>query len=637
METVIESYLNDFCDQFNFKSEELSKQFEDFTNYITIPKIEDTHEAIESVSIGNKGNPGIDGLAVVVNDHIVNSKEEVDYFLNALGRLEVEFYFVQAKTTSSFSMTEITSYINCVKDFFNEKTSYQFNDETLRLHEIKEYIYTKTLKMQQNPSLHIIYACTGQWNVDQNIKAAIDTSLKELRSKGYFSEVIFKTYDRDLLKSSYRELRNSISRSIVFEKHSILPSIKDVDEAFIGMLPATEYIKLICNDQDEMLRNIYYDNVRDFQGFNAVNNEIKETLTSNDDQDKFALLNNGVTIVAKKIKKTGTTFNISDYQIVNGCQTSHVIYYNRRLINSSIYIPIKLIVTQNYDLMSKIIRANNRQTTVGSEAFEILSPFHKYLEEFYLAESKKLNIELFYERRSNQYDQNNFKRTNYITLSNQIKSVSAMFFNEPHNSMQRYFGELLQIYKSKVFQEGDSGFPYFVSGLALSRIEVLFTEHKIDKKYKRFKYHILMLLRVLNTDIDDTKLNSKTMEKECQSLIELILDEKRFTKSINDALIIIQRSLDSMGYNTRNAHGLSSFTDKILPRRKINKSCGTITYYNENRGFGYLDVNAPQDIFFHISDYHAGIDREPEIGEKLYFDVVDGEKGLRAINIQQDA
>lgn len=124
METVIESYLNDFCDHFGMKDLDASTKFEDFVNYVSIPKLEETSESIEGVNVGNNGNPGVDGLAIIVNDHIVHSTEEVDYFLNALGRLEVNFYFVQAKTSTSFDMTEMVSFINCIKDFFKPKNQH---------------------------------------------------------------------------------------------------------------------------------------------------------------------------------------------------------------------------------------------------------------------------------------------------------------------------------------------------------------------------------------------------------------------------------------------------------------------------------------------------------------------------------
>jgi cold shock CspA family protein len=634
METVLENYLNDFCNLFNFKNEEVSTQFEHFCNYVVIPKLEDTRESIENVSVGNASNPGIDGISITVNDHIVTTKEQVDFFLNALGRLEVEFHFIQTKISSSFSMAEITSFISCIKDFFNTTTSYDFNDETLRMHELKEYIYSKSLKMQDNPNLTIIYASAGQWVDDINLIAAINTSVAELKTGGYFKNVLFKPYDRDLLKKSYRELRNSLSRSIKFEKHTILPQVSDVDEAFIGMLPAKEFLKLICNDQDEMLRNIFYDNVRDFQGFNNVNTEIKDTIESEEDKDKFALLNNGVTIVAKSIKKIGTTFTISDYQIVNGCQTSHVIYYNRKYINDSVYIPVKVIVTQSYDLMSKIIRANNSQTTVSSEAFEILLPFHKYLEEFYIAQSKKYGIALYYERRSNQYEPDNLLRSNYITISNQIKSVIAMYFNEPINASQRYFGELLQLYKSKLFLENDCGYPYFISGLTLNLVENHFYNNPASRNFKRFKYHIIMLIRIILTQYDVPKFNSKKMEQEGEELISKLLNKQEFASAVSRAIEIIDKNLNVHSSGYRNAHGNIKFIEKLIPKSSSQRPEGQINYYNSERGFGYIDINQPQDIFFHISDYHNMNYGEPSVGERLNFDIVETEKGLRAINIQ---
>jgi cold shock CspA family protein len=636
METVLESYLNDFSNLFNFTKEEISTQFEYFCNYVVIPKLENTKEAIESISVGNGSNPGIDGISITVNDHIVTTKEQVDFFVNALGRLEVEFHFIQAKTSSSFSMPEITSFISCIKDFFNPTTTYKFNDETMRMHDLKEYIYSKSLKMQDNPNLTIIFTSAGQWADDQNLLAAVNTSMTELRTAGYFKNVQFKPYDRDLLKKSYRELRNSLSRSIKFEKHTILPQVSDVDEAYIGMLPMKEFLNLICNDQDEMLRNIFYDNVRDFQGFNTVNTEIKDTIESKEDRDKFALLNNGVTIVAKNIKKIGDKFTINDYQIVNGWQTSHVIYYNRKYSDDSVYIPVKLIVTQNYELMSKIIRANNRQTIVSSEAFEILSPFHKYLEEFYNSQSKKHGISLYYERRSNQYEPDNFLRSNYITLSNQTKSVIAMYLNEPINASQRYFGELLQLYKSKIFLENDLGYPYFISGLTLNLVEGLFIDKRIANNYRRFKYHIIMLLRIILSQYDVPKFNSKKMEQEGEGLIEKLLNKEIFLNAIDDAIKIIKENLDEHSPGYRNAHGNIQFVEKLIPRSVSQKKIGIINYYNDDRGFGYINIQQPQDIFFHISDYHNMNYGDPIVGEQLKFDIVETEKGLRAINIQSN-
>lgn len=633
MESILESYLNDFSDNYSFGKEDQSKLFEHFVNYTTIPKLDNTRESIEKVNVGGISNPGIDGIAIIVNDHLVTTKEEVDYFSNALGRLEVEFYFIQAKTSSSFSMAEISSFARCIEDFFSDKLTFEFNDETKSLFEIKQHIFSLTLKMPKNPNLNIIFSTGGQWTSDKNLEAMKEKSCAQLHTLGYFSNIFFKAYDRDLLKSAYRELQNSITRTITFSNHTILPEIESVDEAFIGMLPGIEFLKIISNDQEEMLRNIFYDNVRDFQGFNTVNNEIKETLENDKIKDKFSLLNNGVTIVAKKLNKTGTKFTISDYQIVNGCQTSHVMYYNRNSIDNTVFLPVKIIVTQSYDLMSKIIRANNRQTTVGNEAFEILSPFHKYLEDLYIALSKKHNFELLYERRSNQYEPMNLTRQNYITLSSQIKSYVSMYFSEPHNATQRYFGELLKIYKSKIFVEGDLGNPYYASGLAINAIERLFYEHKIPKKYRRFKYHLLMLIRVDVVGEKIPPLNSKKIVSDSELIINTLLDESKLIKIVNNIIDKIDKALLSSGFSIRNAHGDSRFCDVLLPKHRSRKTLGKISYYDSIRGFGFIEVKGVDDVWFHISDYHTYISKIPQIGELLSIDLVDNEKGNRAINI----
>lgn len=66
--------------------------------------------------------------------------------------------------------------------------------------------------------------------------------------------------------------------------------------------------------------------MRDWQDYNPVNSEMKQTLASDTLRARFALMNNGVTIIAKTLRTTGNRFYIEDYQIVNGCQTSHVLF-----------------------------------------------------------------------------------------------------------------------------------------------------------------------------------------------------------------------------------------------------------------------------------------------------------------------
>ena len=150
------------------------------------------------------------------------------------------------------------------------------------------------------------------------------------------------------------------------------------------------------------------------------------------------------------------------------------------------------------------------------------------------------------------------------------------------------------------------------------------------------RYIITFELPIILTQYDVPKFNSRKMEKEGEELISKLLDKKVFANAMSEAIKIIDKNLDEHSSGYRNAHGNIKFVEKLIPKSSSQKSIGTINYYNNERGFGYIDIQQPQDIFFHISDYHNMNYGEPSVGEKLKFDIVETEKGLRAINIQSN-
>ena len=88
------------------------------------------------------------------------------------------------------------------------------------------------------------------------------------------------------------------------------------------------------------------------------------------------------------------------FQIVNGCQTSFVLYENRRKLidDKNAFLIVKLISTKDKEITDSIVKATNRQTPVLNEAFETLRDFHKNLEDIYSKYPPEYR--LFYERRS---------------------------------------------------------------------------------------------------------------------------------------------------------------------------------------------------------------------------------------------
>ena len=636
MDRIIESFVEDFKNEFNFNEKDKSKLFEHFVNYAIISKIYPDRSSIDKINVGGTRNPGIDGLAIMTNNHLVSTEEEIDYFIQDADILDVEFNFIQSKTSESFDLGSINTFIASVKEFFRDG-DLNFEDELLNLRDLKNYIYKNSIKMDKSPVLKLYYATTGRWLNDRNLLTIIESGLKDLNLTDLFCEVKFIPIDADKLKSLYREIKNKITKEIIFEKHTILPKIGKVTESYLGILPCSELIKIASDDDGEIIKTIFYDNVRDFQGYNKVNSGIKKSIQEKVYNDKFVLLNNGVTIVAKSLNKVGSAFKLSEFQIVNGCQTSHVLHNLKKEVNDNVYIPLKLIVTDDEDTINDIIRATNSQTEVKYEAFEILKPFHKKLEEFYLSYEKEDNKRLYYERRSRQFFGLKTKSEKIIGLSSQISAFIAMFLNEPQ-STHRYFGELLNAYNSRLFQENHSFYPYYTSGLALNVIEEFYRDNLLNSKYKKFKYHLLLMFRIklAGEKVPINVFGNKEIEKYCAKILNVLWNRE---ESLEIFKILESKLIDAL-LNTsilsRQAHSIRAFTEELMPTiTSSNKKNGKITYYNSFKGFGFVRIdNTTDDAFIHYTEMQKIYSGEIVPGLDLTFEVFGTNKGLQAKNIE---
>lgn len=636
MDRIIESFIEDFKLEFNYGDVDNSKLFEQFVNYVLVSKIYPDRSSLDKINVGGIRNPGIDGLAIMSNNHLVTSQEEIDYFIQEADLIDVEFNFIQSKTSSAFEMSGINTFLASVKEFFRDG-DLTFEDELLNLRDLKDYIYSNSIKMETSPTLKLYYATTGKWMDDQNLKTIINSGIRDLREFDLFSDIKFIPIDSDKLKSLYREIKNKITKEIIFEKHTILPKMNRVTESYLGILPATELVKVTSDEDNELIKTIFYDNVRDFQGYNKVNTGIRDTIEKDQTNDKFVLLNNGITIVAKSLNKVGSAFKISDFQIVNGCQTSHVLHHLKNSLTPNIFVPLKLIVTDDDDTINDIIRATNSQTEVKNEAFEILKPFHKKLEEFYLTFEKEENKRLYYERRSRQYLGAKAKSEKIIGLSTQIASYIAMFLNEPQ-STQRYFGELLNSYSNRLFQENHSLYPYYTSGIALNVLEEFFRENKLKHTSKRYKYHLLLMFRIhiagKKTPINVS--NNKEIEKYCLKILGALWDRHKALDIFKQLENKLQATLSQTKVLYRQAHLTRAFTEELLPAVTNQKKTGVITYYNFQRKFGFIKIQpTDDDVFVHYTELNKFQHNEIIPGLKLTLDVFQSPKGPIAKNVER--
>ncbi len=60
---------------------------------------------------------------------------------------------------------------------------------------------------------------------------------------------------------------------------------------------------------------------------------------------------------------------------------------------------------------------------------------------------------------------------------------------------------------------------------------------------------------------------------------------------------------------------------------------GTVKWFNEKRGFGFIEQEDGPDVFVHHSGINATGFKSLNEGDRVTFDTEEGEKGPRAVNV----
>lgn len=540
MDKITKSLLESFVAQFEISKLSESLQFEHFTNYSIATKSYRNSFDLDDIHTGSGGDCAIDGLTIIVNGRLILDDDELTDIVTTSGFLDADIIFIQSKTSSSFDGSQIGNFIHGIKDFLSDNPKLVQNDKIIKIKSIWEKMLSMSSYMiNRRPACKIYYVCTGKWQNDQNLNAVIASGVEELEHLSLFDTIDFDPLGASEIQRLYHETKNKLTATINFQNRITLPDIEGISEAYLGVIPYNEYLKLIQDDQ-KTIHSIFDDNVRDFQGENAVNKNIKRTLEDGK-FDLFCVLNNGVTIVASSITPAGNRFTIRDYQIVNGCQTSHVLH-DCQSINGieNVFIPTKIIVTANDDIKTSITLATNSQTEVKAEQLEALSSFQRKLELYFKAE--KNDITLYYERRSQQYNSDaGIKRTQIISIPIQIKAFASMFLDSPH-LVSGYYGTIVNRFSGKIFSENHMLSLYYVSALAFYKIEQFFRSGEIDVKYKKIRFHLLMLIRLISLGDKMEPFNSKSLDKKCETLKNTLLKETESLRLFEKAVSIYEKS-----------------------------------------------------------------------------------------------
>ena len=193
----------------------------------------------------------------------------------------------------------------------------------------------------------------------------------------------------------------SINKGTVLNINTEAYKMTQALDAKYILTPITVIYDMVKKSKEEEYP-IFNANIREYLGATGSTNKgIMTTLKDPEERKNFFYYNNGITIIAndignRKLKNKLISYEITDPQIVNGCQTVSTIYETLNSLPQKTleedfkdtYIMAKVLKIPSKDetlttLYKDIVKYNNSQNKIDPKTFEASAPtFKRVKEEF---------------------------------------------------------------------------------------------------------------------------------------------------------------------------------------------------------------------------------------------------------------
>jgi len=383
---------------------------------------------------GNDG--GADGIYFLVNQRqFVNEDTELDP--KAVTKIRLMFF--QVKNSGGFKPTEIEKWIQLADDFFDLSK----DPETFGTR------YNKKIKTIMRVWREQFLRVSGEF--------------AELQVDFYYitpDDVISDDYANDAGERVKVKVKHHVNGNCdvhLIGAHELWGQVQkrppkskvlvwaeapmSTAEGFVGLVKLKDFNAFLQDEPGVLAERIFESNVRGYQPDSTINTRIYQSLIDPQSAN-FWLLNNGVTIIAPRTQQAGhLRLSIDDPQIVNGLQTSRVIFgyfgeEDRPDENRTVLV--RVIETTDLALQDRIIRATNSQNKMASASLRMTDQIHRDIEEFF----KK--VDLFYDRRKGHHRDQGRPVRKIVSVNFVAQAVISILLQRPDDARARpgdYFKE----------------------------------------------------------------------------------------------------------------------------------------------------------------------------------------------------
>ena len=343
-----------------------------------------------------------------------------------------------------------------------------------------------------------------------------------------------------------------------------MPRIKGVEAGYSGHVPISDYLSLLEREDGQGLREaIFNQNVRGYQGDGGVNERIRATLAGKD-RAQFLLRNNGVTIVADAIERSGGFVRLHNFQIVNGLQTSTVIYRIRDQLRraNDVHVPVKIVAATETSMRRAIIEATNRQTPITGAALFAACEKALAMEAYFLERMKAGGPPLVLERRPGQYAKS--MRAEKVSLEEALRGFAAVFLEQSHVA-ERGFSAIAGEVDDGLLAPSLTAEPYYVAARLVQFVREVARERD-EPRLAQIEYHAALGLRIMCAPGRPPLGDAAAMRAQCMRIEMQLTADGRREELAQKVLDITQSPRDRMRSRVHGVPQLKRTRDDVMKR-----------------------------------------------------------------------
>lgn len=519
---------------------------------------------------GDPGSDGgIDGFYLLVNGRFISDLEAAEDLKSLKQNVVIDLILIQSTREQKFLMNRVLRMSEAVENILQlgrrpEDFTEQYNESLLDA--IERFRTAHRVLAGKFPTLNVSYF---QVTKGERSRVSADVQKKadglEEKTKALLATVT-------VAKFAFVGARELIELAIKPPKTtSPLPFVDSMDSpkgGYAAFVKLSDFYKFVTDDDGEMIDHLFDFNVRDYQGDVEVNKGIRGTLTDQPATEDFWWLNNGVTIVATRVKPGGhRELVIEDPYIVNGLQTSQEVYDYFRVNGEALskddrQALVRIIASTDSTTQDNIIRATNSQTGMGPASLWATDPIHRDLEKLFPSAG------LYYDRRKNYWRNRDIAIAKIVSIQDLAQSIISMVLRAPDDARARpskYFKQKNRALYQKVFAPWFPIDIYTACAVTRKRAEVYLRKVEPDSRHRNnLLFYVLLTVGCLAT---------KSRAPQPKTLAKWLTTKPVDDVLLDEALGMVRPLYDGLGADDKAAKGselvglVQDAIDKKFPKK----------------------------------------------------------------------